>query len=83
MERRVTAGIALTGLANTLAGFCAVIGPVNFSLSTGIIAANRQLGQTLQIQGTPSFIMGESFVRGFVELDQMRAIVEAVRAENG
>jgi xanthine/uracil permease len=40
MERRVTAGITLTGLANTLAGFCGVIGPVNFSLSTGIIAAN-------------------------------------------
>lgn len=40
MQRRVTAGITLTGLSNILAGFCGVIGPVNFSLSTGIIAAN-------------------------------------------
>ncbi len=40
MNRRVTAGITLTGFANILAGFCGVIGPVNFSLSTGIIAAN-------------------------------------------
>ena len=48
-----------------------------------IINANRALAQTLQIQGTPSFIMGENFVRGFVELDQMRAIVEGIRAEQG
>lgn len=48
-----------------------------------IIRANRALAQTLQIQGTPSFIMGEQFVRGFVELDQMRAIVADIRAGRG
>ena len=46
---------------------------------TQIIADNRDLGARLQIQGTPSFIMGERFVRGFVELDQMRAIVAEER----
>lgn len=40
MKRRVTAGITLTGLSNILAGFFGVIGPVNFSMSVGIIAAN-------------------------------------------
>ncbi|MFZ0241636.1 MAG: solute carrier family 23 protein [Desulfobacterales bacterium] len=40
MNRRVTAGVTYTGLSNILAGFFGVIGPVNFSLSTGIIAAN-------------------------------------------
>lgn len=40
MEGRVTAGITLSGLSNMLAGFFGVIGPVNFSLSSGIIAAN-------------------------------------------
>ncbi len=40
MSKRVTAGVALTGLTNMLAGFLNVIGMVNFSLSTGIIAAN-------------------------------------------
>lgn len=40
MKRRVTAGITLSGLANVLAGFFGVIGPVNFSMSAGIIAAN-------------------------------------------
>ncbi|MDA8584671.1 DsbA family protein [Rhodobacteraceae bacterium] len=48
-----------------------------------IISTNRALAQRLQIQGTPSFIMGENFVRGFVELDQMRAIVDQIRAEQG
>lgn len=40
MKRRVTSGITFSGLSNILAGFFGVIGPVNFSLSTGIIAAN-------------------------------------------
>ena len=48
-----------------------------------VIASNRALAQLLQIQGTPSFIMGENFVRGFVELDQMRAIVSEIRASRG
>ena len=48
-----------------------------------IIATNRALGQTLMIQGTPSFIMGETFVRGYVDLEQMRSIVDSIRAEQG
>jgi xanthine/uracil permease len=40
MERRVTAGITVSGLSNILAGFCGVIGAVNFSMSAGIIADN-------------------------------------------
>lgn len=50
---------------------------------TAVINANRELGQRLQIQGTPSFIMGDAFVRGYAELPQMRAMVEAVRADQG
>jgi xanthine/uracil permease len=37
MRQRVNRGIALTGLANLAAGFFGVIGPVNFSLSPGVI----------------------------------------------
>ena len=48
-----------------------------------IIDTNRALGQALQIQGTPTFIMGETFVRGYVELDQMKAIIDSIRAEKG
>lgn len=48
-----------------------------------MIAANRALAQALQIQGTPSFIMGNEFVRGYVDLTQMQSIVESIRAEQG
>lgn len=61
----------------------AVLAKMNDDEVTQIIEQNRALAQALQIQGTPSFIMGENFVRGFVELDQMRAIVESIRNERG
>jgi len=40
MKGRVTVGITLSGLSNILAGLFGVIGPVNFSMSAGIITAN-------------------------------------------
>ena len=39
LDRRVTRGITVSGLANILAGFVGVVGPVNYSLSPGVIAA--------------------------------------------
>ena len=39
-ESRLNRGIACTGLANLLSGFLGVIGPVNFSLSPGVIMAS-------------------------------------------
>jgi len=46
-----------------------------------IIHANYTLGQKLQIQGTPTFVMGDKFVRGYVDLDQMRQFVQAARSQ--
>lgn len=37
-EKRVSRGCAVTGLGNTLSGLLGVIGPVDFSVSPGIIA---------------------------------------------
>jgi xanthine/uracil permease len=37
MSQRINRGITFTGMANILAGFFGVIGPVNFSLSPGVI----------------------------------------------
>lgn len=37
---RINRGILITGLSNILSGFLGVIGPVNFSLSPGVIAAS-------------------------------------------
>lgn len=61
----------------------AVLAHMNSDEVTDIIQTNRQLGQALQIQGTPSFVMGDAFVRGYVDLQQMRSMVEAVRADQG
>ncbi|HWR89116.1 MAG TPA: purine/pyrimidine permease, partial [Dissulfurispiraceae bacterium] len=38
MHRRVTRGLTVTGLMNIAAGGLGVVGPVNFSLSPGLIA---------------------------------------------
>jgi len=38
--QRVTRGMAITGLANAAAGLLGVIGPVNFSMSPGVIMAS-------------------------------------------
>ncbi|MEP0566143.1 MAG: DsbA family protein [Paracoccaceae bacterium] len=61
----------------------AVLDMMNSDQVSEIIERNRALAGALQIQGTPSFIMGDNFVRGFVELEQMRAIVEDIRANQG
>lgn len=39
MPERLRRGITLTGLVNALSGFFGVLGPVNFSLSPGVVAA--------------------------------------------
>lgn len=41
MSRRINRGVAFTGLANILSGFLGIIGPVNFSLSPGVITATK------------------------------------------
>ena len=46
-----------------------------------ILAANRALGERMQITGTPTFVFGEQMVRGYVNLAQMRQIIEAERAD--
>ncbi|MEO0819319.1 MAG: DsbA family protein [Pseudomonadota bacterium] len=41
-----------------------------------------QLAQALRIEGTPSFIVGDQIVRGFLPADQMLAAIESERAAN-
>lgn len=43
--------------------------------------ANAALGTALQITGTPTFVMQDQMLRGYVPLDQMQQIVAAVRGE--
>ena len=39
LDQRLNRGIVVSGLANILGGFLGVVGPVNYSLSPGVIAA--------------------------------------------
>lgn len=46
-----------------------------------IINDNRLLGQAMQISGTPTFVVEDQMLRGYVPFDQMVQIVEAIRSE--
>lgn len=46
---------------------------------TKVIADNHALGQTLQINGTPTFIIDETMVRGYVPQQGMQQIVTQMR----
>jgi protein-disulfide isomerase len=45
-----------------------------------IIRANHELASLLDINGTPTFVIRETMVRGYVPLDGMRQIVQGQRA---
>lgn len=45
-----------------------------------VIEANYALGQIMDISGTPTFVLGDTLLRGYVELDAMRQIVADARA---
>jgi xanthine/uracil permease len=40
-DRRINRGVFITGLSNMASGFLGVLGPVNYSLSPGVIASTR------------------------------------------
>ncbi len=44
------------------------------------IGDNYALARTLGLQGTPSFILGNQIIRGFLPLDRMQAAVAEARA---
>ena len=46
-----------------------------------VIRQNRQLGQAMQISGTPTFVFGDRMVRGYVPLEGMRGVVAELRAD--
>ena len=58
----------------------AVFQTMNDDAVKDIIDQNRALAQRLRINGTPSFVFEDQFVRGYVPLDGMRGIVDDVRA---
>ncbi|SLN62043.1 Disulfide bond formation protein D precursor [Roseovarius litorisediminis] len=48
---------------------------------SAVIAANHALGQRLSISGTPSFVMQDRMLRGYLPLDAMQQIAEEIRTQ--
>ena len=46
-----------------------------------VIAANHALGQQMQINGTPTFVLGDQLLRGYLPLAGMRQMVKEIREE--
>lgn len=46
---------------------------------TEVIARNRQLAQMLNISGTPSFVVEDEVLRGFLPADQMQMVIDDKR----
>lgn len=57
----------------------AILARMNSEEVSEVIRENRVLAQALQISGTPTFVMEDQMLRGYVPLDQMRAIVADLR----
>lgn len=53
---------------------------LNSSLVTQIIRSNRSLGQQMDISGTPTFVVSNQMLRGYLPLAQMQQIVDEARA---
>jgi protein-disulfide isomerase len=59
----------------------AIVGRMDDEDVTDVIRANHALAQDLSISGTPTYVLGDRMVRGYVPLDGMRAIVAEERAD--
>ncbi len=45
------------------------------------INLNRALGQKMQISGTPTFVLGDQLLRGYLTLDEMLEMIKAQRGQ--
>ena len=57
----------------------AVVAKMDSEDVTTVIAKNHQLAAELQISGTPTFVMGDQMLRGYVPYDAMVEIVAELR----
>ncbi len=56
-----------------------IIGHMDSDAVTEVIAANHALGQRMNITGTPSFVMQDQMLRGYVPLEAMQQIAADIR----
>jgi len=58
-----------------------ILARMNGAEVNAVLQANSALGQNMAINGTPTFVLEDQLLRGYVPLDNMRQIVAATRAE--
>lgn len=61
----------------------AILAGMNTEEVTSELRQTRQLANNMSIGGTPTFVFGNEMVRGYLPLDQMKAMIEDQRAQNG
>lgn len=71
--RRIADGLALDSDA--------IIAKMDSEDVTAVIAANHALGARMQINGTPSFVMNEQMLRGYLPLESMQQVVAEIRSK--
>ncbi|MCH2094907.1 MAG: DsbA family protein [Rhodobacteraceae bacterium] len=59
----------------------AVIETMSSDAVTDVIMANRDLAQKMRINGTPTFIVGDQMLRGYVPLPGMKQLIDQIRAD--
>lgn len=57
----------------------AITGHMDSEEVTEVIAANHALAQQMAISGTPTFVLGDQMLRGYLPLSDMRALVTELR----
>lgn len=60
----------------------AIFAEMESPATQAVIANNRALGDRMQITGTPTFVFGDQMVRGYIDLAQMRLIVDQQRDDS-
>ena len=55
---------------------------INIKKVNSIIATNQLLAEKLSINGTPTFIIGNSIIRGFISSEELQEIIDNVRKKH-
>ena len=75
--------ITQTALNRMAEGFgldaAAIEAQMNSDEVTTVIAENRALAQRLNISGTPSFVMNDQMLRGYLPVDEMQRVAAEIR----
>lgn len=61
----------------------AILGAMDTEAVTEELLRTRALAQALSISGTPTFVMGDELLRGYLPADQLAIIAAELRANNG